>query len=54
MLRIDQVKIPIGHSQGDLKKKTAQLLKIGTSDILEVRILRHLHFVQDSHRTTVL
>ena len=40
MLRIDQLKIPIGHSQGDLKKKTAQLLKIGTSDILEVRILR--------------
>lgn len=40
MLRMDQVKMPIGHSQGDLKKKAAQLLKAGTSDILEVRILR--------------
>ncbi len=40
MLRIDQVKMPLGHSQGDLKKKASRLLKAEPSDILEMRILR--------------
>lgn len=40
MLRIDQVKMPLGHSQEDLKKKAARLLKTDPSDILEIKILR--------------
>lgn len=40
MLRINQVKIRVGHTEEQLKKKAAELLHIPSQEILEMKILR--------------
>lgn len=40
MLRVNQVKLNINHSPEELKKKTAEILRIPVKELLSVRILR--------------
>ena len=40
MLRINQVKIKIGHTQEQLHRKTAELLHIAVQELLEIKIIR--------------
>lgn len=40
MLRVNQVKIRTGHTEEQLRKKTAELLRIPVQDILEMKIIR--------------
>ena len=38
MLRIRQIKLPVNHSENDLKTKIAKKLKIKENDILDFKI----------------
>ncbi len=40
MIRVNQVRVRPGHSEGDLRKKAAEVLKIPDRDIIEIRIVR--------------
>lgn len=40
MLRVNQVKLKIGHSPEQLKKKTAEILRVPMQDVLSVQIVR--------------
>ena len=40
MIRINQVKVRPGHSEADLKKKAAEILRISLRDIKEMKIIR--------------
>lgn len=40
MIRINQLKLPITHSESDLKKKAAKMLRISESQIKELEIIR--------------
>lgn len=40
MLRVNQVKIRVGHTEEQLKRKAAELLRIPSKEILELKILR--------------
>ena len=40
MIRINQVKVRPGHSEADLKRKAAEILKVSLGDIAEMRIIR--------------
>lgn len=40
MIRISQLKLPVGHSQADLMKKTAGALRISDRDIHRIRTVR--------------
>ena len=40
MIRINQLKLPISHSREDLLKKAAKTLKISTSQIEDMTIIR--------------
>ena len=40
MLRVNQVKLKIGHSPEQLRKKTAEILRVPMRDILSVHIVR--------------
>ena len=40
MLRVNQVKLKIGHSPEQLRKKTAEILRVPMQDVLSVQIVR--------------
>lgn len=40
MIRIHQIKLPITHTQEDLKKKIGKILRISVSEIREVKIVK--------------
>lgn len=40
MLRINQLKLPISHTEEDLKRKAAKLLRIPPSRMLELHIIK--------------
>lgn len=40
MLRVNQVKLPAGHSENDIKAQTAGMLRIPAGDIRQMRIVR--------------
>ena len=40
MLRVNQVKVPVSHTEEQLKKKTAEMLRVIPADIRELKIIR--------------
>ena len=40
MIRLNQLKLPVDHTEEQLIHKTAQTLRIPEADILEVQVLR--------------
>ena len=40
MLRVNQVKLPAGHSGADIKAQAAGMLRIPAGDIRQMRIVR--------------
>jgi len=40
MIRLNQLKLPVNHTEEQLVHKTAQSLRIPTEDILELEVVR--------------
>ena len=44
MIRLNQLKLPVNHTEEQLVHKTAQSLRIPTEDILELEVVRSRNF----------
>ena len=40
MIRLNQLKLPVNHTEAQLMNKTAQILRIPEAEILEIEIVR--------------
>ncbi len=40
MIRISQLKLPVGHTEADLLKKSADTLRVSADDIHRIRVVR--------------
>ena len=40
MIRVNQVKLPVSHSEADLRKKTAKMMGVSADQIQSVELVR--------------
>ena len=40
MIRVNQVKLPVSHSEADLRKKTAKMMGVSTDQIQSMELVR--------------